>query len=142
VTPFLVTNASDRQAVFLQLETTGGVGLSSDAIDRFVHDALQEKDATRFFFPDWGVFMQFAMLTRGTIPYTTSFSTEAAHAVLCAGQDAEVVTVAGQSDDRLKRWSTAMGWPYETSIFRQRDGTPVLLATLWKAKERPPGACP
>jgi 4-amino-4-deoxy-L-arabinose transferase-like glycosyltransferase len=74
VAPFLITNASDRQAVFLQLETTGGVGLASDAIDHFAQDALREKDSTHVFFPDWGAFMQFAMITRGTIPFTTGFS--------------------------------------------------------------------
>ncbi|MBU6448551.1 MAG: hypothetical protein KGQ26_02890 [Rhodospirillales bacterium] len=140
--PLLIANASDRQAVFLQLETTGGVGLSSDAIDRFAEDALGEKDATHVFFPDWGAFMQFAMLTRGTIPYSTVFSTAAAKAVLCQGQDAEVVLVAGKADNRLKQWDAALGWSASTSIYAQRDGTPVLLAARWKAAQRPPGMCP
>lgn len=140
--PLLIANASDRQAVFLQLEKTGGVGLSSDAIDHFAEDTLREKDATHVFFPDWGVFMQFAMLTRGTIPYSTDFSLEEAKGVLCGGHDAEVVLVAGKADDRLKRWDTALGWPAATSIYAQRDGTPVLLTARWRAAERPPGMCP
>ena len=44
--------------------------MSSDAIDRFAIDSLSVKDPTFYFFPDWGVFMSFAMLTHGTLPYS------------------------------------------------------------------------
>jgi hypothetical protein len=142
VAPFLVANASDRAAVFLQLEATGGVGLSSDAIDHFAQDALREKDATHVFFPDWGAFMQFAMLTRGTIPYSTGFSPEAAKVALCSGLDAEVVLVAGDADDRIAQWNAALKWPSTKRTYHQRNGAPVLLVTRWRATERPPGACP
>ena len=140
--PLLIANASDRQALFLQLEATGGVGYSSDAIDRFAEDAMREKNKTYVFFPDWGAFMQFAMITRGTIPYSTVFSTAEAKAVLCQGQDAEVVLMAGKEDGRLKQWDANVGWPAGTSIYAQRDGTPVLLVARWKAAQRPPGMCP
>lgn len=139
--PFLITNASDRQAVFLQLETTGGVGFSSDAIDHFAYDSLREKGATHVFFPDWGAFMQFAMLTRGSIPYSTEFSVDEAKAVLCNGQNAEVVMMAGKSDDRLKQWNAALRWQAATSIYAQRDGTPILLVARWSAAGHPRSTC-
>ncbi|MBB2167643.1 hypothetical protein HLH36_04605 [Gluconacetobacter aggeris] len=142
VVPLLIANASDRQAVFLRLEATGGVGLSSDAIDRFAEDALRETDATHVFFPDWGAFMQFAMLTRGSIPYSTDFSPGEAKAMLCSGQDAELVVMAGKADGRLQQWNLALGWPVTTSIYAQRDNKPVLLVERWKAAQRPPGLCP
>ena len=61
--PLLIGNALDRQVVFFDLERTGGIGLFSDAIDRFAQDARQATTPTHAFFPDWGVFMPFAMRT-------------------------------------------------------------------------------
>src|SRR5208282_3093579 len=58
-----IGNAIDRQRVMLDLERTGGVGLASDAVERFAQDSLSNPDPTFGFFPDWGIFMPFEMVT-------------------------------------------------------------------------------
>jgi hypothetical protein len=95
------------------------------------------------FFPDWGVFMPFAMLTHGSIPYTTVFTPALARERLCAGQDAEVVTVVGQPENRVPEWIAAVGWPRpEVTRYDQRDGAPVLHVVRWRAANRAPDSCP
>jgi hypothetical protein len=141
--PFLVANASDRQAVFLQLQITHGVGLSSDAISRFSEDSLLRSSHLHIFFPDWGVFMPFAMITRGTIPYSADFAAASARAVLCRGQDAEVVVMADKPKKRLDDWVAEIGWGHpEMTHYDQRDGTPVLYVARWHSLERPENVCP
>lgn len=140
--PFLVSNAADRQAVFYQLEKTGGVGLSSDAIARFAEDSLKTAIPPHMFFPDWGVFASFAMITRATIPYSAEFTPDAARAVLCSGQDAGVATSASEPRARLDDWITKVGWGNPKVVsYDRRDGTPVLLVVRWQKEDRPQGAC-
>jgi hypothetical protein len=141
--PFLIANAADRQAFFLDLDATGGIKLASDAIDRYAEDSLHDAPGAYRFFPDWGVFMSFAMITRGSVPYAADFSPAAARTVLCGGQDAELVMVAGQPEARLQDWLTAVGWSkYDRSRYDQRDGTPVLDIVHWHAADKPQGVCP
>jgi hypothetical protein len=136
--PLLFVNAVDRQMLLQRLRATGGVGAYSDAIDRFAEDAVRARSPVHVFMPDWGVFMPFAMITRGSIPYSTDFSPSAAHAALCEGADAMVVLVADQPADRLGLWTRALGWG-EPSLaeYAQRDGTPVLNVARWSANPRP-----
>jgi hypothetical protein len=141
--PFLIANAADRQAVFLHLEATRGVDLMSDAINRYAEDSLRNDPAAKRFFPDWGIFMSFAMITRGTVPYTVNFLPGEARAALCAGQDAELAAMARQPAQRLQDWIAAVGWPhYEKSQYLQGDGRPMLDIVRWHAVDRPAGACP
>jgi hypothetical protein len=146
VAPFLIANASDRQAVFLQLETTHGVGLSSDAIDRFAEDTLREAPGAHIFFPDWGIFMQFAMLTRGTVTYSTGFTPSEARSALCSGQDVEVVAVAAaesRPEQQVRTWISTVAWGRsETTHYDQPDGTPVLYIVHWRAADRSQTICP
>jgi len=131
--PIYATNMINAQDMFMRLEVTGGVGLASDAINRYSTDSLKDPDTYRFF-PDWGVFMPFAMLTRGSIPYSMDFSIIPAKQKLCSGTDIEVVLVAMQPQDRLGRWTEELGIgaPEET-IYRQRNGIDVLRVARWRS---------
>jgi hypothetical protein len=135
--PFLILgigNAIDRQRVMLDLERTGGVGLASDAIDRFAQESLSNPDPTFGFFPDWGVFMPFEMITGGQIPLLTDFSPDAARRKLCEGRDALLAIINDQGVDRLAAWINAVGWGApEVVVYRQRDGAPVLTSVRWRA---------
>ena len=134
VAPLLFGNAVDRQSVMFDLHRTGGVGLASDAIVRFAQDALLPGPPTHAFFPDWGVFMSFEMITRGRIPLDPGFTPEAARAVLCAGQDALVAVIDGPGPDRVADWTARIGWGApDATAYRQRDGAPVLTALRWHA---------
>jgi hypothetical protein len=143
VAPLLAANTLDRQAVAEQLRATGGVALASDAIIRFAQDSLLVSEPTQMFFPDWGVFMSFVMLTRGSIPYVTDFSPEAARTALCSGKDAVVVLVAGSVPERLASWISEVQWGVpDVTAYNQRDGVPVLSVVRWRAAAHPTEACP
>ena len=129
-----IGNAIDRQRVMLALERTGGVGLASDAIERFAQDSLTNADATFAFFPDWGIFMPFEMVTGGQIPLLTEFSPEAVRRKLCEGQDALLAIINEQGVDRLAPWIAAVGWGLpEIAVYRQRDNVPVVTSVRWRA---------
>jgi hypothetical protein len=143
--PFLILglgNAIDRQRVMLDLERTGGVGLASDAIERFAEDSRSNPEPTFAFFPDWGVFMPFEMVTGGQIPLLTDFSPEAALRKLCEGQDALLAIINDKGVDRLAPWIDAVGWGSpEIVVYRQRDNVPVLTSLRWRASAPTHPAC-
>ncbi len=140
--PLLAGNAVDRQAVLFELDRTGGVGLASDAVERFTEDALRDRTPTHAFFPDWGIFMPFTMVSDGSIPFTTDFTPGAARQVLCAGQDALLAVMDDKGPARLAPWTTAVGWGQpETTHYRQRDGGAVLTALRWHAGAAPDQPC-
>ncbi len=142
VAPFLIANALDRRSVFAVLEATHGVGLLSDAIDRYAEDSLRIAPTAHRFFPDWGVSMPFVMLTRGAIPASLGFSPAAARALLCSGTDVQLVTLASEPAKRLQDWIAAVGVErHEVSQYDQKDGAPVLDVVLWRAADRPSGLC-
>jgi hypothetical protein len=137
-----IGNAIDRQRLMLDLERTGGFGLASDAIERFAQDSLTNPDATFAFFPDWGIFMPFEMVTGGQIPLLTGFTPEAARRKLCEGQDALLAIVNDQGVDRLTPWIGGVGWGSpEVVVYRQRDNVPVLTSVRWRSSESNHPAC-
>ena len=139
-------NAVDRQHAMLALERTGGVGLASDAMTRFADDALHDSRRTHAFFPDWGIFMPFAMETGGSIGIDTDFTPEAARQHLCAGQDVLLATIdatQAKTPDRIPGWLDAVAWSDpEIRRYSQRDGAPVMTAYRWRAPATPAKPCP
>lgn len=138
----IIFNLASVCAVFSELEKTGGVKLTSNAITRYATDSLRDAAPVHRFFPDWGVFMPFAMMTRGQKPFSTDFSPRAAIEKLCSGWDAEVVIVSGQPEERLADWIKAVDWGEPTQRhYNQLDGKPVLRIYRWRSDQKPAGAC-
>ncbi len=134
----LAANLVDRQRLQDRLDATGGVGLSSDAILRFAEASRADPAPTHAFFPDWGVFMSFEMITGGRIAVSTDFTPEAARHVLCSGQDVLLALSEIGADaarhQRLADWTAQIDrGPPEITLWRQRDGVPVLTAARWRA---------
>jgi hypothetical protein len=126
----------------LDLERTGGVGLASEAIERFAEDSRSNPESAFAFFPDWGVFMPFEMVTGGQIPLLADFSPEAARRKLCEGQDALLAIINDKGLDRLAPWIDAVGWGSpEIVVYRQRDNVPVLTSVRWRASAPTHPAC-
>jgi hypothetical protein len=141
--PLLAANWLDQQATFGALETTGGVGLASEALDRFAADSAAAAARTSAFFPDWGVFMPFEMITHGRIPISTGFPPEAARQALCHGRDVLVALVDARKPDRLEGWIGEVGWGQpDITPYYQRDGVPVLTAIRWHASAKAHAPCP
>jgi hypothetical protein len=142
LSPLLAGNAYDRHSVFALLAQTGGVGLTSDAIERFAQDSVSVHVPTRAFFPDWGVFMPFEMITRGRIPLSTDFSPQEARHTLCSGKDVLLGLTVHPGPDRLPAWISETNWGTpDITIYRQRNDVPELIAVRWHAATQPTGAC-
>nr|WP_294524658.1 hypothetical protein [uncultured Rhodopila sp.] len=143
IVPLMIGNAIDRLAVLSDLTRTGGVGLASDAIERFANENFVNNSPTWAFFPDWGIFMPFEMVTRGRIPLTTGFTPEDARRMLCAGNDVLLAIMIKPQSDRLPDWIREVGWGQpDVSTYAQRDGVPVLTAVRWHASTPGHSACP
>ena len=141
--PLMMMNGIDTQNILRNLRATGGIGLYSDALSQFAEDSLTVSTPTHAFFPDWGIYMPFALITGGTIPYSTDFSSAAAHSTLCHHEDVLLALVSDHAPERILTWSDEMsvGQPTITT-YRQRDGKPVLTAARWEAAHLPATSCP
>jgi len=138
IVPLAVVNGVNHQAFVADLRATGGVGLASDAIVRFAEQSRRSARQAYFFFPDWGVFMPFAMITEGRVGHETAFEPAAARRMLCGGRDAVLALVHRDGDARLAGWVRSVDWGEPaTEAFRQRDGTIVLDVARWRADGRP-----
>ena len=118
------------------LSSTGGIGLASDAINRFSEASMANRDDTDYFFPDWGLLMPFAMLTGGAIPYHDDFNPKIVASVLCNGRDVVVATIGEGGDRRLERLARSVPLHSQISTFNQRDGTPIIWQARWQATGR------
>ena len=141
--PLLAVNAADRQGLLWALRTTGGVGLASDAMSRFAEDSIPAPRPTHVVLPDWGVFMGFAMITRGSLPYSLEAAPAPLRARLCQGQDILMALLVEPRAERAAALTRELGWdPPVPREYRQRDGTPLLLALRWAGAAPGDPRCP
>jgi len=115
-----------------QLVTTGGHGLSSDAIDRFAKSAIGDRQTT-YILPDWGLFMQFAMITRGKVPIWTNFDSDLARKRICSGNSVVVASIGNDAKERESQRVANIGLsPSNRYILSSKDGEPVVYVDEYK----------
>jgi hypothetical protein len=115
-----------------KLAATRGVGLYSDAVNRLAAD-LNALDRKPFvYFPDWGLSMPVAFLTRGTVGGDSIEDFAAARRRLCSGQDVALAVIDGNHRARIVAWQQRLHWATPAIVeYRQGDGTVVFeLATF------------
>lgn len=122
----LGANFVQQQRYFNELERTGGVGRSSNALTIMAEQALSNGQQAVYAFPEWGFFMSFALLTENRVPYLLDISSASIAAAHAAN--------ANRSEIRLVYWSkkdrsiyiaalAAAGIPTVSETdFMQRDG--------------------
>ena len=125
-------NVGGQVMVGQQLAATRGVGLYSDAINRLAADlnALERKPFV--YFPDWGLAMPVAFLTRGTVGMDSIEDYAAARRMLCSGRDVAVAVIDADRRARIAAWQQRLQWAAPTIVeYRQGNGTVVFeLATF------------
>jgi hypothetical protein len=141
--PFLALvaiNATGQAAESRDLLATRGVGLMSDAIDRFAADINASARKPWFFFPDWGLSLPVAFLTRGTVGMSANDDAASARSMLCAGRDVAIALVDGDRAARRDDWTRRLGWtsPGVTS-YRQGNGTIVFEVVTYRGNPNGPG---
>lgn len=105
------------------LARTRGVGLYSDAINRLAADLDRDPRKPFMYFPDWGLSMPVAFLTRGRIGMDSVENYDAARHRLCHGQNVGVALLGQDRDARFTRWQEELRWaPPVRAAYAQADG--------------------
>lgn len=108
------------------LAETRGIGLFSDAINRFADDVNAMRDKPLIVFPDWGLMLPVQFLTRGTVPLTQFDDLDKARLALCSGRDVGVALINGDRAARTGEWQRNLAWTPPTVVsYRQADGKVV-----------------
>jgi hypothetical protein len=125
--------AGDKQ-VISKLADTHGVGLYSDAIDRFADDVLRTKRDHFVVLPDWGLFMPVVFLTGANVQVASADNFEAARHFLCHQRDVTVGLITGDREARFADYQRRLRWePPAIEAYKQHDGTVVFEVGTFKA---------
>lgn len=115
------------------LARTHGVGLYSDAINRFAGDVARDP-TTVVFMPDWGLMMPVAFLTAARVELTDNENLDLARTRLCQGRDVAVAIITGDRAARIYRWQRELaGLVPEIEDYRQADGNTVFQVARFRA---------
>jgi hypothetical protein len=132
----LALNAAGDAGEAEALRRTGGVGLYSDAINRFADDVLRDHTNDYVLMPDWGLFTSAVFLTEGTVEMDMYENPAYARSVLCAGRDVTIALINGDRAARLSEWQGRLAWGTPAIVdYRQRDGTVVFSIGTFKGSE-------
>jgi hypothetical protein len=130
-------NAVNMQTVLERLRASGGVGYFSDAVNRFAHAARADAEAL-YVFPGWGLFMPFAMITRGEVEFTLSIDRAELGRRICAGRDVVVAAIGPDARRELDETTRPLGgFPFERANYAQRNGVPVIFIARFSGKAVP-----
>jgi len=141
----LVTlNVAGQVVEARRLAETRGVGLYSDAINRLSADLFAMETKPFVYFPDWGLSMPVAFLTRGTIGMDSVVNVPRARQLLCDGQDVAFAVISEDRAARIEGWRRELQWDAPATIeYQQGDRSVVfLLATFKGQRDAPSCAAP
>jgi hypothetical protein len=120
---FAIGNFHQSNNFYRSLDGTGGVKLTSDALNRFAYEAMSERDIF-YVFPDWGFFMGFNLLTENKVRFATDVN-----AISSGRNGAKRVAIAfwSQTDEpKYVELLTRDGaTTTDTRVYRRRDGEPA-----------------
>jgi hypothetical protein len=136
----LAINAAGQAAESRELLATRGVGHMSDAINRFAADIAEGARETWYFFPDWGLSLPVAFLTRGTVAMSAGDDPASARSMLCEGRDVAIALVDGDRAARRDNWTRRLGWTSpEVRSYRQASGAVVFDVDTYRGNRDAPG---
>ena len=122
------------------LVATRGVGLMSDAINRFAADINAERHKRSYLFPDWGLALPTAFLTRGSVGITSGEDIAQVRSLLCAGHDVAVALIDGDRAARSDDWTRRLGWDAPDVVhYAQGDGKIVFDVLGYRGRSGGPG---
>jgi hypothetical protein len=119
-------NVQGHRQEVARLVATRGAGLYSDAVNRLATDLLAQTPRPFVFFPDWGLALPFAFLTRASVPSTSDGTPELGRRLLCEGRDVAIALIDGDRALRRDEWQARLAW--EAPVvrpYRQADGVTV-----------------
>ena len=123
----IVCNLHQQNWFFAHLNSTGGVAKASNALSTLAEESLTQSEPAAYFFPEWGFFMSFALLTGNKIPYELDVSP----AILKKHIDKnEAVNILYWNAEDTSKYSAALEaagaiGAIRMRPFNQRDGKPA-----------------
>jgi len=135
----LALNIAGQVVEARRLSETRGVGLYSDAINRLGADLAAMNPKPFVHFPDWGLSLPTAFLTRGTIGMDSNVDIPEVRRMLCKGQDVAIAVITGDRAARIADWQQELRWGAPLIVeYRQGDGKIVFdLATFKGQRDAP-----
>ena len=124
---FIFFNFYQQQVFFSRLDKTGGVGKASSALTVMAEEALSAQSNAVYFFPDWGFFMSFNLLTGNRIPYVLELNPELVEKYSAQNREIHVAFWNRSDSDRYASLLKSVRSNQEVSFrtFYQRDGNPA-----------------
>jgi hypothetical protein len=137
----LGVNVAGQLSEGQRLAETHGVELFSDAIDRLAADLNRSASKPFVYFPDWGLAMPVALMTRGTVGMDSVEKFDEARRMLCSGRDVAVALIGGDRVERAEAWRRSLEWDAPTlAQYRQHDGRVLFDLVTFHARADAP-AC-
>ncbi len=131
----LVTNVQGQVAEGRRLQATRGVGLMSDAINRFANDLNGMASKPFLFLADWGLSIPVVFLTRGSIGMATDEDFVLGRKMICSGRDVAVALVNGDWPARIAQWrSELQGEERSVKAYDETSGKAVFLVVTFSGK--------
>jgi hypothetical protein len=122
-------NFFQQQQYFNELERTGGVGRSSNALTTMAEQALDTGQQAVYAFPEWGFFMSFALLTENRVPYLLDISPASIAAAHAANPNRPEIRLVYWNDKNRHAYTGALAAAGVHTVgetdFMQRDGKQV-----------------
>ncbi len=124
---FIFFNFYQQQIFFSRLDRTGGVGVSSSALNVMAEEALSAQSNAVYFFPDWGFFMSFNLLTGNRIPYELELNPKLIEKHSAKNREIHVAFWKRSDSDRYASLLKSVRGDNEVAFrtFYQRDGDPA-----------------
>jgi hypothetical protein len=133
-------NVAGQIAEGERLDQTHGVGFMSDAINHLAGDLLRAESKPFVYFPDWGLAMPVALVTRGTVGMDSVADYAAARRRLCAGKDVAVALMSGDRAARREEWRAQLQWSKpDVTTYAQFDGKPLIDLITFRGDARHAG---
>jgi len=122
-----------------RLAETRGVGPFSDAINRLAADLHAMEPKPFVYFPDWGLSMPVAFLTRGTVGMDSAANIKTARRMLCDGRNVAFAVITGDRTARIEGWRGELRWSAPSVVaYAQADGKIVFELAMFKGQRDAP----
>lgn len=131
-----IANAHALARMHGDLRTTGGVGLYSDAIDRFSAEVSTHDPGATVYLPDWGFVMPFMFLTKASVAQRDAVHPFRVRREACAGKPQIVVFTGTDNAAKIALIANIADLPAPAvRTWTQRDGTPVFQSARFDPRD-------
>jgi len=134
VVALLAANVQQQNVFYAELNRTGGTDNMSDALNRFSLESNSEPVSTVFFFPEWGFWMPFCVLTGNRLSIRMTLDAPAVEEARRRFTDLQLAVWTQEQADRYAERLRELGVTAVTRrIYLRRSGEPglfVLMAPL------------